>query len=67
MYIGFEARAKAARTMILPLEPAAYAAELYQILHEADNGNWDWIAVECPPDTPEWAGILDRLQRAAQK
>lgn len=67
MYIGFEARSKAARTMILPLEPTAYAAELYQILHEADNGKWDWIAVECPPDTPEWAGILDRLNRAAQK
>jgi L-threonylcarbamoyladenylate synthase len=25
----------------------------------------DWIAVERPPDTPEWAGVLDRLRRAA--
>ena len=23
---------------------------------------WDWIAVEAPPETPEWAGILDRLR-----
>ena len=25
----------------------------------------DWIAVEPPPETPEWAGVLDRLRRAA--
>ena len=27
----------------------------------------DWIAVERPPATPEWAGVLDRLTRAATR
>ena len=30
-----------------------------------DTEGFDWIAVEPPPDTPEWAGVLDRLRRAA--
>jgi len=49
----------------LPESPAAAAAELYATLHKLDQMNLDWIAVELPPDTPEWAGVRDRLQRAA--
>jgi L-threonylcarbamoyladenylate synthase len=30
-----------------------------------DAEGWEWIAVERPPETPEWAGVLDRLKRAA--
>jgi L-threonylcarbamoyladenylate synthase len=51
----------------LPAEPAAYAALLYAALHSLDELHLDWIAVERPPDTPEWAGVLDRLNRAAQR
>lgn len=51
----------------MPADPQAYAAALYAKLHEADAGGWDWIAVEKPPDTPNWAGILDRLQRASTR
>lgn len=51
----------------MPDEPAAFAATLYARLHAADNENWEWIAIRKPPDTPEWAGILDRLQRASQR
>lgn len=47
-------------------DPRAFAAALYQRLHELDAQGLDWIAVEAPPDTPEWAGVLDRLRRAAQ-
>jgi len=25
-----------------------------------DAQRMDWIAVECPPETSEWAGVLDR-------
>jgi L-threonylcarbamoyladenylate synthase len=50
----------------MPAEPRAYAAALYETLHRLDEQGLDWIAVECPPDTPEWAGVLDRLRRAAQ-
>jgi L-threonylcarbamoyladenylate synthase len=49
----------------MPAEPEAYAAQLYRQLHELDREGWEWIAVEFPPDTPEWAAVRDRLTRAA--
>jgi L-threonylcarbamoyladenylate synthase len=49
----------------MPADPLAYAAALYETLHRLDAQGFDWIAVERPPDTPEWAGVLDRLLRAA--
>jgi L-threonylcarbamoyladenylate synthase len=48
----------------MPADPRAYAAALYETLHRLDAQALDWIAIEPPPDTPEWAGILDRLRRA---
>ncbi len=48
----------------MPADALGYAAVLYETLHRLDTQNLDWIAVERPPDTPEWAGILDRLCRA---
>jgi len=56
----------AARSVRMPDTPDAYAARLYSVLHELDQENWPWIAVESPPDNPEWAAILDRLTRAAR-
>jgi L-threonylcarbamoyladenylate synthase len=55
------------RVIDLPRDPLAYAAALYAELHKADTERWDWIAVEKPPDKPEWAGILDRIQKAASR
>lgn len=49
----------------MPREPRPYAAALYATLHKLDRQGLDWIAVERPPETPEWAGVLDRLRRAA--
>jgi L-threonylcarbamoyladenylate synthase len=49
----------------MPAEPGAYAATLYAALHRLDAQGLEWIAVERPPDTPEWAGVFDRLKRAA--
>jgi L-threonylcarbamoyladenylate synthase len=46
--------------------PLPYAAALYDRLHRLDERGLEWIAVERPPDTPEWAGVLDRLARAAR-
>jgi L-threonylcarbamoyladenylate synthase len=51
----------------MPKSPADYAAVLYEVLHQADAGGYDWIAVDIPPTTPEWEGIQDRLKRAATK
>jgi L-threonylcarbamoyladenylate synthase len=49
----------------MPPDAAAYAAILYETLHRLDDRGFDWIAVEQPPEWPEWAGVLDRLRRAS--
>jgi L-threonylcarbamoyladenylate synthase len=51
----------------MPADPRAYAAVLYERLHEADAQGWDWIAMEQPPRDPEWSAIRDRLERAAAR
>jgi L-threonylcarbamoyladenylate synthase len=54
-------------TIQMPIAAADYAAVLYERLHEADAANVDWIAVDLPPNAPEWEAVLDRLRRAASK
>ena len=49
----------------MPTNADAYARRLYALLHELDQQDLDWIAIEMPPDTSEWAGIRDRIARAA--
>jgi L-threonylcarbamoyladenylate synthase len=49
----------------MPQSADDYSATLYEVLHRADAGNYDWIAVDLPPGTPEWEAIQDRLKRAA--
>jgi L-threonylcarbamoyladenylate synthase len=49
----------------MPATPLEYAAVLYEMLHRLDAQRLDWIAVERPPERPAWAGVLDRLRRAA--
>lgn len=66
-YVFWRHERRAAHTLRMPADPAAYAALLYRTLHDLDTLQLDWIAVEPPPDTPEWAGILDRLTRAATR
>jgi L-threonylcarbamoyladenylate synthase len=51
----------------MPQSAGDYAAALYEALHQADTGNYNWIAVDTPPTTPEWEAIHDRLKRAATK
>ena len=53
------------RIIQMPPDATTFAAKLYAELHKADSEGWDWIAVEKPPETSEWAGILDRLKRAS--
>jgi L-threonylcarbamoyladenylate synthase len=66
-YLWRDRPAWAERSIRMPLQAADYAALLYEILHREDGEGWDWIAVETPPDAPEWAGIRDRLARAARR
>jgi L-threonylcarbamoyladenylate synthase len=64
---AYVSHAHAGATRRMPDEPASYAAALYATLHALDESDYDWIAVETPPDGPAWAGIRDRLVRAAAK
>jgi L-threonylcarbamoyladenylate synthase len=64
-YVWRVALGPAARSVRMPLDAGPYASQLYRVLHQLDAENWPWIAVETPPDAPDWTAIRDRLQRAA--
>jgi len=49
----------------MPDDAAATAQQLFAVLREFDDKGAKLIWVETPPDEPEWAGVRDRLQRAA--
>lgn len=49
----------------MPSDPTACAQALFAQLRDFDAMGVQAIWVEQPPDTPEWAGVLDRLRRAA--
>ena len=51
----------------MPSNPQDYAAVLYAMLHDLDRQGFDWIAVEAPPEEPEWQAVLDRLKRASAR
>jgi L-threonylcarbamoyladenylate synthase len=48
----------------MPREPLGYAQRLYAALRELDGAGCESILIEAPPETPEWAGVRDRLMRA---
>ena len=56
-------RTVALRTM--PRDASAAAHELFAALRAFDDQGVKLIWVETPPDTPEWEGVRDRLQRAS--
>jgi L-threonylcarbamoyladenylate synthase len=49
----------------MPDDAAASAHQLFAVLRQFDSEGVKLIWVETPPDTPEWEGVRDRLQRAA--
>jgi len=51
----------------MPADPVACAAILNETLHRLDAQGLGAIAVERPPDSAEWAGVLDRLLRATEE
>ncbi|HEX2081692.1 MAG TPA: L-threonylcarbamoyladenylate synthase [Longimicrobium sp.] len=51
----------------MPADPAGYASRLYAALHELDDADCDLILIDAPPDAPAWAGVRDRLRRAAAR
>jgi L-threonylcarbamoyladenylate synthase len=51
----------------MPRDPSAYAQKLYAALRELDDARCEAILVEAPPDTPDWAAVRDRLERACAR
>lgn len=48
-----------------PGDAAAYARELYRLLRRLDRQGYARLYIEPLPETAEWAGVRDRLHRAA--
>jgi L-threonylcarbamoyladenylate synthase len=48
----------------MPDDAAETARQLFAVLRDFDAQGVRLIWVETPPDTPDWAGVRDRLQRA---
>lgn len=68
VYIWWNQERPAGLAIQMPAEPEGYARKLYAALHEADGDHeWGSIYVEPVPETPEWAAVRDRLQRAASR
>ena len=51
---------------VMPRDAAAYARRLYAELHALDELDCELVLVERAPDSAEWAGVRDRLERAAR-
>ncbi len=49
----------------MPGDAAATAQQLFAVLREFDAQGVNQIWIETPPDSPEWDGVRDRLQRAS--
>lgn len=49
----------------MPQDAAEAARQLFAVLRDFDAQGVGLIWIETPPETPEWAGVLDRLRRAA--
>ena len=64
LYLGEPPASGRGVVLTMPSDAREFAAVLYERLHQADAEGWDWIAIPMPPDTPEWAGVRDRLSRA---
>ncbi|MDR3455005.1 MAG: L-threonylcarbamoyladenylate synthase [Rhodoferax sp.] len=60
-------RSRASRVMRrrMPDDAGATAQQLFAVLREFDAQGATLIWIETVPDTPEWDGVRDRLQRAA--
>jgi len=51
--------------IVLPREPEGYGRGLYAALHSLDDRGVAVIVIEGVPEGESWAGVRDRLQRAA--
>jgi len=65
-WVGSSAPADARCTWVqAPVDPKAYARELYRLLRRLDKEGFARLVFERLPEGHEWDGVRDRLQRAA--
>jgi L-threonylcarbamoyladenylate synthase len=50
---------------VIPRDAPGFARAIYAELHRCDEAGAEWIVVEALPEGDEWAGLADRLRRAA--
>jgi len=55
------------KTFNLPNDPAGFAEQLYDTLHQMDALKVTKLLIQTPPQQPEWLAIHDRLSRASHK
>jgi len=48
-----------------PIDSNKFAKILYHQLRQFDQTSADITLIQCPPELPEWCGVMDRLTRAA--
>jgi L-threonylcarbamoyladenylate synthase len=49
----------------LAMDPTLLAKQLYRLLRDLDQGQYQAIFIPSPPKTEEWDAVRDRLQRAS--
>ena len=64
---GFAPTRAAPNRLVAPRDPARYAHDLYATLRTLDALGAREIWIERPPQTAAWAGVNDRLTRAAHQ
>jgi L-threonylcarbamoyladenylate synthase len=64
VFMGFES-AQNCFNHAMPRDAAQYAQQLYAALRSLDTMGYSAIAVQPLPSEPRWAGVADRLARAA--
>lgn len=51
--------------VLMPTDPVAYGALLYETLYDLDQVGLEMIFVEEPPQSPAWEAVWDRLRKAS--
>lgn len=54
-------------THLMPDDAVGFASELYAAFYLAELHHTEPLAIERPPDEPEWASVLDKMTRAAHQ
>jgi L-threonylcarbamoyladenylate synthase len=49
----------------LAMDPTLVAKQLYRLLRDLDQGQYQGILIPSPPKTEAWDAVRDRLQRAS--